>query len=394
MASPVLPIVTQVHDGNGDPASGALMYVYDAGTATTRNVYTDSALSSAWSQPVTANTAGRFSNEIFIDPTGGDYKIHVTTSAGATIFELDNLSVPKSGTVSVSEGGTGATTASAARTALSVPSQAAHDAVDTRLTTAETSISNNIDTSTEALTWSATTAIDHASQSAFSITLAGNTTFTVSNLRDGQPFSLYITQDATGGRSVTFPAAFVFMGGERIDTTASATTHVKGIVVGSSIIATCEGAGGVWDYVVHHEQTSGTGGGTPTTGSWQTIPLNTIGHDFLGLGSPSSNAVSLGAGTWEVEWSAPFFETGLSQSRLYDVGASAVIEVGSTFTGPGTSNDGGFGHSFGHARFTLSSSTTIRLEYQVAQAGANGLGVPASYGDERYATLKIKKLSD
>ena len=387
------PLRYRAEDANGNPVSGAKLYFYDAGTTTTRNVYSDSGLASLISQPVLSDSSGWF-QEIYIDGTAGNYRVRKHDASDVPLHDdYDNVAPPVTGTVPLSQGGTGGTTASTARTNLSVPSQSQHDAVDTRLATAEATIAANIDSSTEALTWASTVAIDHSSQSAFSITLAGNTTFSVSGLRDGRRFQLYITQDATGGRSTTFPAAFIFMGGKRVDTTASKTTLIDGVVVGTSIIAICSGADGAWDYAVWNQQTSGTGGGSSTTGSWQTVPLNTIGFDYLSIGAPSSNAVSLAAGTYEFEWVCPFWETGATQTRLYD--GSSSIAAGQSVNLPGSTNNQASSVSCGAARASFTSTTSVSLQYQCGIASANeGLGRAASFGDERYALLKIKKLSD
>jgi len=61
----------------------------------------------------------------------------------------------------------------------------------------------------------------------FSMTLTGNTTFTFGGATSGKAcsFALYLTQDATGGRTVTWPASVLWAGGTAptLTTTASAT---------------------------------------------------------------------------------------------------------------------------------------------------------------------------
>lgn len=64
------------------------------------------------------------------------------------------------------------------------------------------------------------------------LTLTGNVTLTVNNpapTGNFAPLFLYITQDGTGGRTVTFPAAFVDTAGNNFSisgTTASTTVEV------------------------------------------------------------------------------------------------------------------------------------------------------------------------
>lgn len=62
---------------------------------------------------------------------------------------------------------------------------------------------------------SGTRAINLASGNVVSATLAGNTTFTFSGATASTAcsFGLYLTQDATGGRTVTWPASVRWAGG-------------------------------------------------------------------------------------------------------------------------------------------------------------------------------------
>ena len=74
-------------DGNGDPISGAKLYFYDAGTSTPRATYSDSALSIANTNPVEADSAGRFP-DIFLTPSVA-YKVAFTDAADAPIWTAD-----------------------------------------------------------------------------------------------------------------------------------------------------------------------------------------------------------------------------------------------------------------------------------------------------------------
>ena len=62
---------------------------------------------------------------------------------------------------------------------------------------------------------SGTRAIDLASGNVVSATLAGNTTFTFTGATASTAcsFGLYLTQDGTGGRTVTWPASVRWAGG-------------------------------------------------------------------------------------------------------------------------------------------------------------------------------------
>ena len=77
-------------DGNGDPLSGAKLYVDLAGTTTNVTTYSDAALTTANADPVVADSEGRFPA---IFAPGGLYKITITTSADAAVTTRDNLSL-------------------------------------------------------------------------------------------------------------------------------------------------------------------------------------------------------------------------------------------------------------------------------------------------------------
>ena len=77
-------------DGNGDPVSGAKLYVDLAGTTTNVTTYSDAGLTTANSDPVVADSGGNFPA---IFAPGGLYKITVTTSADVSVFTLDNVSL-------------------------------------------------------------------------------------------------------------------------------------------------------------------------------------------------------------------------------------------------------------------------------------------------------------
>lgn len=81
----------QVFDENGNPAAGAKAYFYAAGTSTPVDVYSNSTLATAYTQPVVADSEGRFPT---IYAASGVYKVKVTDSANVDLFpEIDQLTV-------------------------------------------------------------------------------------------------------------------------------------------------------------------------------------------------------------------------------------------------------------------------------------------------------------
>ncbi len=116
----------KVLDSNGSPIVGAVLKVYDAGTVNLRAIYSDAGLSIAQANPLTGASASNASGDFpRFYMASGTYKLRAETSAGVLIWEYDNIDTALSagaGALPIASGGTGATTAAAARAALDVPS--------------------------------------------------------------------------------------------------------------------------------------------------------------------------------------------------------------------------------------------------------------------------------
>ena len=83
---------------------------------------------------------------------------------------------------------------------------------------------------TVALTWAAagTTTVDFSAGINFTVTTAtGNSTLSPKNAKPGQSGFIYITQDGTTPRSLSFASTFVFAGGT--DPTLTSTASAKDI---------------------------------------------------------------------------------------------------------------------------------------------------------------------
>lgn len=125
--SGIKPFV-HVSDSNGNPYVGAKLYVYLPGTTTLASIYSDTALSVSIANPMTgANASDAAGNFPRFYIAAGTYKLRAETSAGVLIWQYDNIDTglsAGSGALPVASGGTGGTTATAARTNLDVPSNA------------------------------------------------------------------------------------------------------------------------------------------------------------------------------------------------------------------------------------------------------------------------------
>jgi hypothetical protein len=136
----------KVLDSNGDPIVGAILKVYEAGTTTYRNIYSDASLSVPLTNPLSgvnaSNASGDFPRFYMAQ---GTYKLRAETSTGTLIWEFDNIDTGLSagaGALPISAGGTGATTAAAARANLDVPSNSELADLASDIATLSSSVQN------------------------------------------------------------------------------------------------------------------------------------------------------------------------------------------------------------------------------------------------------------
>ncbi len=125
-------------DGNGKGYPAAKLYAYEAGTLVAAPIYSDNALSTAITQPVIADAAGRF-EQIYL---GSDlYKFVLHTAGDVEIGTWDdvaNMIAGDGGLLPVASGGTAAATAANARTNLGAASQSDYTALNTILSAIDT----------------------------------------------------------------------------------------------------------------------------------------------------------------------------------------------------------------------------------------------------------------
>lgn len=79
----------QITDANGDPASGAKLYHYEAGTTTLLTIYQDSAGDTPHANPVVCDVGG-FVPLVYISDAS-DWKVLIATSADVTLRTYDDL---------------------------------------------------------------------------------------------------------------------------------------------------------------------------------------------------------------------------------------------------------------------------------------------------------------
>lgn len=151
------------------------------------------------------------------------------------------------------------------------------------------------------------------------------------------------------------------------------------------------GAGGLYDaYVcVQDQKAQNTQGGSSTGTTWHTRVLNTEVADTASIASIASNQLTLAAGTYHVEASAPAFRAGGHQVRLQNITGTATLLWGSVEWNS-TSGDVAQTRSFVRGRFTLAVESVLELQHYIGASEANnGLGVACNVGTEVYAVAEF-----
>jgi hypothetical protein len=275
----------QVSDTNGKPMAGAKLRFYEPGTTTPRAVYSDDGLSTAITQPVIADSAGRFA-QIFLQT--GTYRVKLFTSSDVLVYDEDDCDPSLStnaGALAIANGGTGATTAAGARSNLDVPSQSAFDSLEVRVDDLEAEAALPQIALATVQTYAASFTPVFTTFETLQVTLTGNVTFNAPTVTDGQTVRLYIIQDATGSRLGTWNSAWHFPNGivPLLSTTAGAVDELVGHVRGSVIMVESfnrqDAMGNVLQ--VQYTRLTAVATGTTTIPADDTIPQNTEGTEFI-----------------------------------------------------------------------------------------------------------------
>lgn len=153
---------------------------------------------------------------------------------------------------------------------------------------------------------------------------------------------------------------------------------------------------GLTDLGVLHardEKTSGSNGGTATSGSYQTRSLNTVLDNSITGATLASNQITLPAGVYDIDGSAPAYSTDMHQTQIYNVTGAASLFYGTTEYAFGGSS--ALSRSVFRGRIVLTATTVITVRHRVGTTrSTDGWGLPASFGvPEVFTEISIRKVA-
>lgn len=144
---------------------------------------------------------------------------------------------------------------------------------------------------------------------------------------------------------------------------------------------------------VQDQKSATTDGGTFTSGAWQTRVLNTSLTNEITGASLATNQITLPAGTYYIESSAPAYQVNSHKSKLYDTTNTADVLIGTAErTGNG---DQVMSRSYVRGRFTLTGEVDLEIQHQCETTNAtDGFGLAAGFSViEVYTDVRIWRIS-
>ncbi len=141
------------------------------------------------------------------------------------------------------------------------------------------------------------------------------------------------------------------------------------------------------DYIlIIHDELQNTDGGTCTTGDWRTRTLDNEVVDTGSHSSISSNAVTLGAGTYRIQARAAGFDVDEHTIRWRNTDASSTAVEGDS--SDASADVQTWAHLTG--RFTIASSTIFELQHNCTTTQAtDGFGQATNLATEIYAVVQL-----
>lgn len=143
------------------------------------------------------------------------------------------------------------------------------------------------------------------------------------------------------------------------------------------------------EVLLQDQKAAGTDGGSSTSGSWQLRTLNTEVYDTNGDCSLAASQFTLAAGEYEIEASAPAYNSSLHQIRLNNTTDGTFVYGTSEFNIVNAQT-----RSFVKTRVQISGAKVYQIEHRVNNSQlTNGYGVNNNFGGtEVYTEVRVRRL--
>jgi len=142
------------------------------------------------------------------------------------------------------------------------------------------------------------------------------------------------------------------------------------------------------------QKTANTSGGTFTAGAWRTRDINTtVGTNGISGASIASNQITLPAGTYLIQGSAPAYDVNQHMTRFYNITDSSVaINGGSAYT---DATDTVVTRSPFSGVVVISGTKVFEVQHYAGTTAATyGFGIAANNGSvETYTQITILKVA-
>jgi len=211
-------------------------------------------------------------------------------------------------------------------------------------------------------------------------------TFTTANPNTG---ASTVNKSGLGVKAILSPLGAALVGGE-----IRASVEIEIVYNGTAYVMS------PWNYGlmaqnnllhVQDQKAQNTAGGGFTLGAWRTRVLNTTASNSITNASLLSDQITLPAGKYYIEASAPAIGVTRHQAVLYNI-TDAVIELVGTpeYT---LSTDSVTTESNITGEFTIVASKVFELQHQCSVTRAvDGFGIEANFTTEIYSDVKIWKV--
>lgn len=138
------------------------------------------------------------------------------------------------------------------------------------------------------------------------------------------------------------------------------------------------------------QKTQNTDGGSFASGAWRTRDLNTVRANQITGASLAANQITLPAGNYVCQWSAPAYSTSINdrnQTRLQNITDAATVGYGSINRGSNQAN------SLGTLYFSIAASKVFELQHITSNTrNTDGFGRAGNFAPEIYSQIHFWKV--